>query len=69
MGRYVNDPKDMELLFIADNAADLAAEVPKIEKLVQWGNQSLQDSGYDEMASQYVDVKGMKVYIRLRREE
>jgi hypothetical protein len=69
MGRYVNDAKDRELLYVADNAADLAAEVLKIQQLVDWGNRSLQDSGYDQMASQYVDVRGMKVYIRLAPSE
>lgn len=65
MGRYVNDPKNPELLYIADNYDDLQLELPKIEQVIKWGNNSLVDSGFDQHLQDIV-VRGLKVFLKLR---
>lgn len=63
MGRYITTLKDPELLYIADSLDDLNKELPEIKKIVQWGNTSFSDSGYD-IPEQTVEVVGLKVYLR-----
>lgn len=65
MGRYVNDPKDPELLYIADTSDDLQTELPRIEQVINWGNNSLTDSGFEQHL-QDVQVRGMRVYLKRR---